>query len=238
MIEKRPIKKIIFFVIFSIVVLTLLLAFVSIAIDIRGNRFAEFDEKCLNFALSIRSGWLTVAFRIITNLVNPIVIGIVGFCILVFAKNRRIFSFQLFLNMGIVAILNLVFKYFFVRNRPDEIFHLVSETGYSFPSGHAMFAVAFYGFLIYMLWNTQRKKSTKIVVTIIGVILVALISFSRIYLLLLELIQFQKIWVLTTKDIHFGADSSMRAKALLLLFKKKITCLFNSQQVCLLLYLA
>jgi len=182
MIEKRPIKKIIFFVIFSIVVLTLLLAFVSIAIDIRGNRFAEFDEKCLNFALSIRSGWLTVAFRIITNLVNPIVIGIVGFCILIFAKNRRIFSFQLFLNMGIVAILNLVFKYFFVRNRPDEIFHLVSETGYSFPSGHAMFAVAFYGFLIYMLWNTQRKKSTKIVLTIIGVILVALISFSRIYL--------------------------------------------------------
>ena len=182
MVDKRRIRKIILFGFFSIIALSLLLEFMFIAIDVRGNRFAEFDEKCINFALSIRTDWLTVIFRIITNLVNPIVIGIVGFCILIFAKNRRIFSFQLFLNMGIVAILNLVFKYFFVRNRPDEIFHLVSETGYSFPSGHAMFAVTFYGFLIYMLWNSKRKKPTKIGLTIVGIILVLLISFSRIYL--------------------------------------------------------
>lgn len=182
MIDKVKLKKIILFVIFSIISLSLILAFMWVAIDMKGNRFSEFDEACINFALSIRTGWLTVIFNIITNLVNPIVIGIVGFCILIFAKNRRIFSFQLFLNIGIVALLNLVFKYFFVRNRPDEALHLISEVGYSFPSGHTMFAVAFYGFLIYMLWNSHKKKRTKIGFSIIGVLLIFLISFSRIYL--------------------------------------------------------
>ena len=182
MTEGKSIKKKLLFAIYCTVALSFLLAFVIVAIDIRGNRFGDFDERCINFALSIRSGWLTVIFTIITNLVNPIVIGGVGFCILIFAKNRRIFSFQLFLNMGIVALLNLVFKYFFVRSRPDEALHLISEVGYSFPSGHAMFAVAFYGFLIYMLWNSKRKKSLKIGLTIVGVLLVFLISLSRIYL--------------------------------------------------------
>ena len=162
MVDRSKIKKICLFAILCIVSISFLVGFIFVAIDVKGNRFQEFDEQCSDFALSIRSGWLTVIFTIITNLVNPIVIGIVGFCILIFAKNRRIFSFQLFLNMGIIALLNLVFKYFFVRNRPDEALHLINEVGYSFPSGHAMFAVAFYGFLTYMLWNSNRKTPTKI----------------------------------------------------------------------------
>lgn len=182
MTEKKSVKQIIFFIIYCLIAFSLLLAFLFIALDVRGNRFDEFDEKCINYALSIRSGWLNVIFTIITHAVNPIVIGIVGFCILLFAKNRRIFSFQLFLNMGIVALLNLVLKYFFVRSRPDEALQLIIEVGYSFPSGHAMFAVAFYGFLIYMLWNSKRKTPLKVTLTVIGVILVILISLSRIYL--------------------------------------------------------
>lgn len=182
MVDKKKIKNLLFLMFYGFIAFSLLLAFLFVAIDVRGNRFEWLDEACINFALSIRSGWLTVIFTIITNLVNPIVIGIVGFCILIFAKERRVFSFQLFLNMGIVALLNLTFKYFFVRNRPDQALHLVAEVGYSFPSGHTMFAVAFYGFLIYMLWNSKRKRTTKIGLTVVGVVLVALISFSRIYL--------------------------------------------------------
>jgi undecaprenyl-diphosphatase len=182
MIDGKKIKKIIVFSIFCLVAVAFLFGFLFVAIDVKGNRFADFDAQCIDFALSIRSGWLTVIFTIITNLVNPIVIGIVGFCILLFARNRRVFSFQLFLNIGIVALLNQVFKYFFVRNRPDESLHLVSEVGYSFPSGHTMFAVAFYGFLIYMLWHSNRKKTFKITLSTLGVILILLISFSRIYL--------------------------------------------------------
>ena len=178
MVDKNKVKRVTFLAIYGLIICTLLLVFLWVAIDVQGNRYAEFDEICMNFALSIRSGWLTVIFTIITNLVNPIVIGIVGFCILIFAKGKRVFSFQLFLNIGIVAILNFAFKYFFVRNRPDEALQLVTEVGYSFPSGHTMFAVAFYGFLIYMLWHYKLKKPLKITLTIIGIALIALMAAS------------------------------------------------------------
>ena len=182
MIESKKVKDILFYTIFSFVAISLFVAFIFIAVDVKGNRFFKFDKQCIDFALSIRKGWLTVIFTIITNLVNPIVVGIIGFCILLFGKKQRHFSFALFLNMGLVSLLNLVLKYFFVRKRPDEVLRLVAETGYSFPSGHAMFAVAFYGFLIFMLWNLDWRKSLKVGLSIVGVVLVLLISFSRVYL--------------------------------------------------------
>lgn len=182
MVESKKVKKIILFTIFCLIEILLLLSFLFIALDVKGNRFWSFDKDCIDFALSIRTGWLTVIFTIITNMVNPIFIGIVGFSILLFAKGQRIHSFTLFMNMGIVALLNLVLKYFFVRNRPDEALQLINESGYSFPSGHAMFAVAFYGFLIFMVWKLKWRKSIKITLTSVGAVLILLISFSRIYL--------------------------------------------------------
>lgn len=182
MIDRKKISKTLFYIFFSIVVVSLLVAFVFIALDVKGNRFWEFDKHCIDFALSIRSGWLTVIFTIITNLVNPIVIGIIGFCILIFAKNLRKYSFALFLNMGLISLLNLVLKYFFVRSRPDEALQIILEKGYSFPSGHTMFAVAFYGFLIYLIWNLSWKKRIKSILSIISVLIIIFVSISRIYL--------------------------------------------------------
>ena len=111
--ERKNIKSILFYVFLGMLALSLLIAFVFVAIDVRGNRFGYFDEQCMNFALSIRAKWLTVIFTIITNLINPIVIGIVGFCILIFAKNKRVLSFQLFLN-ELQFVLYSVIEYGFI----------------------------------------------------------------------------------------------------------------------------
>ena len=46
------------------------------------------------------------------------------------------------------GILNQVLKRIFERVRPD-IFPVIAESGYSFPSGHAMGAICFYGILAY-----------------------------------------------------------------------------------------
>ena len=47
------------------------------------------------------------------------------------------------------GILNQVLKRIFERVRPD-IFPVIAESGYSFPSGHAMGAICFYGILAYL----------------------------------------------------------------------------------------
>jgi len=72
-------------------------------------------------------------------------------------------------------------KFIFVRPRPFE-WMLIEETGYSFPSGHAMVSMAFYGMLVYLIWQTKISLNKKKIWTIVLSVLILLIGISRIYL--------------------------------------------------------
>jgi membrane-associated phospholipid phosphatase len=78
----------------------------------------------------------------------------------------------------ISAYLNLIFKALFAIPRPFLVSSLVqakeAARGYAFPSGHAQNAATAWLFLAY----TFRKRW----LTVLGVILIVLIAFSRIYL--------------------------------------------------------
>jgi membrane-associated phospholipid phosphatase len=78
-------------------------------------------------------------------------------------------------------VLMLVLKKLFRRKRPLEpLLHAVR--GLSFPSGHAIMAVSFFGLIIYIINNTAGNSSLITVLTILLVIMIFLIGFSRIYL--------------------------------------------------------
>ena len=85
------------------------------------------------------------------------------------------------LNLAIVYLLNVIIKMIIARPRPD-ILRLVYETGYSFPSGHAMVATGFYGFLIYIANKKIKNKALRRCITILLTLLIFLIGISRIYL--------------------------------------------------------
>ena len=72
---------------------------------------------------------------------------------------------------------NMVLKWLFARPRPAVFPPLTVETTYSFPSGHAMMAMAFYGLLAVFLWEYRRRGAA-----ILSAGWVAVIAFSRIYL--------------------------------------------------------
>ena len=67
------------------------------------------------------------------------------------------------------------------RPRPTE-FRLIEETGYSFPSGHSMISLAFYGYLIYLIYKYINNKHLKRILIIILSTLICIIGVSRIYL--------------------------------------------------------
>ena len=69
-------------------------------------------------------------------------------------------------------------KHFIDRARPLDA--LIAETGSSMPSGHATIAVALYGFLTWYLSRSERSGKKPDVPIL--VILIFLISFSRLYL--------------------------------------------------------
>jgi undecaprenyl-diphosphatase len=72
-------------------------------------------------------------------------------------------------------------KQLFSRARPDDpVFR--TAMGFSFPSGHAMSAMTFYGLLIYLVWKNVHNVILKWILTFLLVVFIHLIGFSRIYL--------------------------------------------------------
>jgi undecaprenyl-diphosphatase len=78
-------------------------------------------------------------------------------------------------------VLMLLLKQLFQRKRPLSPL-LKAAKGLSFPSGHAIMAVTFYGLLIYILQHTIESGWLRILLTILLIILALLIGFSRVYL--------------------------------------------------------
>ena len=78
-------------------------------------------------------------------------------------------------------LLMFALKHLFHRKRPLHPL-LVKAKGLSFPSGHAIMSVTFYGLIIYIL--SQEIKSPSAKVPIIGslILLMQAIGFSRVYL--------------------------------------------------------
>ncbi|AKF24922.1 hypothetical protein YH65_05595 [Sulfurovum lithotrophicum] len=86
----------------------------------------------------------------------------------------------LYLSLGGSAIFMSLGKLAFHRPRPETALYF--ESSYSFPSGHATLAVAFYGFLGYLLIRYAHTLKTKVNIFFGTTILILLIGLSRIYL--------------------------------------------------------
>ncbi|MFH1990459.1 MAG: phosphatase PAP2 family protein [Patescibacteria group bacterium] len=108
-------------------------------------------------------------------------LGIVAFVVLWLMRKKRETGF---LAVALVSgeIIKELLKILIHRQRPDESLALIQESGYSFPSGHAVMSVIFYGMICYFIYQVCKNKWQRIISLIITVVLVFLIGFSRIYL--------------------------------------------------------
>ena len=77
-------------------------------------------------------------------------------------------------------LINQVMKLFFAKPRPELWTRLISETSFSFPSGHAVGSMVVYGFIAYVL--ARELPIYKRYVYAIASILIIAIGFSRLYL--------------------------------------------------------
>lgn len=140
----------------------------------------DFDFRIYNAIISMKSDFWTAFFRVITFFASvPFLVFIT--ILSLFIRIHKKYKVFISLNMVNDVILNNAFKYIIRRNRPLEWF-LVNESGYSFPSGHAMGACCFYGLLIYLLYRSSLSNKYKVIGIIGLIILILLIGVSRIYL--------------------------------------------------------
>ena len=76
------------------------------------------------------------------------------------------------------ALINLVLKAIFQRDRPELWERLVTENSFSFPSGHAMASASLAAVIVVLLWPTKWRW----VAVAGGLLYMIFIGFTRIYL--------------------------------------------------------
>jgi len=144
------------------------------------DKISSFDSKVYEIITSIKCKPVTMFFKVITVFSNTWFVMLLTAIIMIISKNKKR-TFYISLNVIICFLLNQVFKFIFARERPLGI-NLISEDGYSFPSGHSMISVAFYGFLAYMYLHSNKSRKNRLITIIFFVVLAFLIGISRIYL--------------------------------------------------------
>jgi membrane-associated phospholipid phosphatase len=171
----------------SVLLIMLLAAwlFASLAEDVvQRETLARLDPVFGNWLLARTTANGDKAFSIITLLGNAIVISLgTGGLGLWLAKRKDWGRLGLlFATVVGAAVLNLALKYLFLRPRPDLVQAYAHDTGYSFPSGHAMISMAFYGTIAYLLFVALRNWRLRALVCLGLAIVLVLIGFSRLYL--------------------------------------------------------
>ena len=126
------------------------------------------------------SDFATPIAKFITNFGGAIILIILAPMLFIFIKNKKI-GISVILNLIIITVLNQLLKRIVQRPRPTE-FRIVEESGYSFPSGHSMVSMAFYGYSIYLIYKYVKNKYLKWISIILLSILICFIGISRIYL--------------------------------------------------------
>lgn len=101
-----------------------------------------------------------------------------GTALLLARAGGRIHAWYLAFALSGAALLNVLAKVIFQRPRPDELGAVLAESGFSFPSGHAMSNAAFGIALGLIFWRSRARWP----VFILGVCWGVLLAASRNYL--------------------------------------------------------
>jgi undecaprenyl-diphosphatase len=138
------------------------------------------DLAVLEFMVSIRNDFLNAVVAAITHCGDTVTI--VALCaILVILPTRKKYGFPLTLAALSGLAIYKPMKHIFLRARPDVMYHIVEQGGYSFPSGHTTSSIIVYGLLLYLIRKHCKNEKVKNVLSAVCIFLACMIPPSRLY---------------------------------------------------------
>lgn len=158
--------------------------FIELTEALKENELVKFDQEVSDFIISFRTTLLTEYFIFITNVGDVygylIMLALAILATILYFKNWKYILQTVFVLM-LSAISNVMLKRLVDRPRPG-VDHLVVVETLSYPSGHAMSAMAFYGFLIYLVYRFKINTFLKYSLILLLIVIILSIGISRIYL--------------------------------------------------------
>jgi membrane-associated phospholipid phosphatase len=157
-----------------------LLLFGGLADEVWEGGRLPFDVPILNWLHGLDTPFLDQVALTLSLIGGPLpMVAVAALLFLGFCLRRHYSSALLFLTIVFgSALLNVLGKLVFRRERPDLWISLAPEADYSFPSGHAMGSMALVAALIFLAWHTRWRWP----ILIVGTLFVAGVGFSRLYL--------------------------------------------------------
>lgn len=158
----------------------LLVSFIILTIFVMGDKTNLLDKSAFNSLIKLESNISTKILYMITNLASTI--GVIILLIItgiIFLKRKHFSDFKYVLaNVGFGVILMQVLKSIIRRVRPS--WKWIIQGGFSYPSGHTISALLFYGTLILLVLK-RVKGNWKTPLIILFSLMILLTGISRIY---------------------------------------------------------
>lgn len=158
--------------------------FAELAEDMIETEVKIFDDKIIEFFHHIASDTLGQIMFIFTELGSIWIVTILSLLLILVLwwKKKDKWGILFFIiGIGGGGLLTKLLKYYYGRERPS-INEEIDAIGYSFPSGHSMGSLIFYGFLTYFMIRSAYSKKLKVAALFLCGLLVVSIGISRIYL--------------------------------------------------------
>lgn len=151
---------------------------------VTNDQLVRFDQAVAIVLHRSATPVLTTFFVVVTAMGSVEVLALLGlFITVIYGLRRRWLHVGTWLaGLAGGAVLNQLLKELFSRPRPSFAEPLLSETSYSFPSGHAMLSLIAYGMLAYFAVLALRTWRARTAVVFGIALLVVLIGVSRMYL--------------------------------------------------------
>ena len=149
---------------------------------VQSGKAAAFDDAVRFFFYDMRSGALTSAAKVMTYLGNWQSVTALCIILLIIKPTRIRYGIPVSAGAISVTVINKIIKNLVRRERPDQIYHLIKQGGYSFPSGHSITSMFVFGILIYLVRVNVQDRTAANILTVVLAIPMVCIGLSRIYL--------------------------------------------------------
>ena len=158
-----------------------LVVFVCLLVKVLKGQAMRIDKLGYSlFVEKLRSPALTVAMKAVSNLASvPFIVGVLVAAILRAPCRPHVILAAV--NVGAISAIDQLLKVLVRRPRPQG-FRLVEAQGLSFPSGHSMAAMAFYGYGIWLVRCGAFGLPFSAAIEIVLACAILAVGVSRIYL--------------------------------------------------------
>lgn len=142
------------------------------------------DQAMQGLILESRTAWLDKAMVWLTFLGTRYVIGVASLGLLAWSlitRRHRTFVFIIVAAVLLNPVFEIGFKELVDRVRP-AVSQLLPGNGPSFPSGHVLAAVGFYGLIPFLTWEVTRNAWARFAAVVGSLAVIAVVTISRPYL--------------------------------------------------------